>query len=796
MQAKSMPNLLSGVKRSEHLELFDNKGAVESSNNDYGNSSINEYDNYTENQQYDSRRSVDQFSNLSLLDLYDTKEGYTSRSDSIGMINEDQLTEKEEEEVEEVEVEEEDYFSRRLHTQITNSSSFNTKGQSNKNSLVDLENSVNTLDVNEKSLNDPYNNASKNSLPRSPITPTRKNGKPFIPMSNDELEHYDRYGFKKKTAFISEQEYDIWWNEYSQYSARRKSKWIHFLAKNGIEFDEKTSIPKSYPVGGLNNDNNSATSNSDTNSKVEKLKRYIRKGIPAEWRGESWWFFANGNEKLSQNKGLYESLVRKLFDSNSDCVLPQEYLKENTSSLLKNDDFFTDVQIIERDLNRTFPENIHFMKDTDQEPTMIISLRKVLYAFALYDQKIGYCQSMNFLAGLLLLFLDEEKTFWMMVIITNEILPNVHNRNLEGVNVDQGVLMLCIKEYLPELWCKINNTSQQDQSSVNTSSFSFSSSSSSSSSSPAPFSNNGSSTLNKKNEFLFKLPPITLCTAGWFMSCFIGIVPIETTLRIWDCVFFEGSHFLFKTSMAIMKLSELNPCNSDDFSKGSLSSSKKNGSNSSFHSIDSENGSQQQQLSSTQNKKDSRSNSTSKNKRASLSSSNLNSASTIISKNITDAHHPLRNSLLIRKFSKSKLKILSHSNSTMARKSSANNTNASKDDLYIELFQQFQTFPKTLLNPNDIFEKIVFKRKYHLNALNQEEIVRCRKYVVAQRAKYKKLQQQQQQQQADPKEAHLNTEPTELNAIMQDDFYGFGFSNGTTLRQRVMKMTRKVDSFD
>lgn len=788
MQAKSMPNLLSGLKNSDRNKLFDKNDGIKNSygndttnaNSEYASSVINEYDNSTGNQQYESRKSVDQFSNLSLLDLYDTREGYTSQSDSLGMVNEDQDIEKEE------------YFNRDL------TCSPSAEGQSNIHLIVALENSVNTLDVNENHVNNRFNetsananaNTNANTLPHSPITPTNKYRKPFpfLSIKNDELDHYDRYGFKKETSYITEQEYDAWWNDYSQYSARRKGKWIHFLEKNGIEFDTKTHVPKSYPMGGINNDNlnnnNSHNNETNTSSKAEKLKRYVRKGIPAEWRGESWWFFANGNEKLLKNKGLYHSLVGKLFDSNDHCVLPQETLLKNISSILKNDDFFTDVQIIERDLNRTFPENIHFMKDSEKEPSMIVSLRKVLYAFALHDPKIGYCQSMNFLAGLLLLFLDEEKTFWMLVTITNEILPNVHNRNLEGVNVDQGVLMLCIKEYLPEFWSKINNT-PQDQYLKNSSSFSSESSSSS------PFGKE-SPTPNKKNEFLFKLPPITLCTAGWFMSCFIGTVPIETTLRIWDCVFYEGSHFLFKTSMAIMKLSELNPSSTESFFKDNLSNNKKNGSSSSFNSIDSDNGTQQQ-LNNGQNNKSkngSRSNSTSKNKRASLSSTNLNATSTVASKNSTETHHPLRNSLLIRKFSKSKLKILSHSNTTIARKSSAT-ANANKDDLYIELFQTFQTFPKTLLNPNDIFEKIVFKRKYHLNALNQDEIVRCRKYVIAQRAKYKKIQQL-----AVPANADVDTENTELNAIMQDDFYGFGYSTGTTLKERVMKITRKVESFD
>lgn len=34
-----------------------------------------------------------------------------------------------------------------------------------------------------------------------------------------------------------------------------------------------------------------------------------------------------------------------------------------------------------------------------------------------------------------------------------------------------------------------------------------------------------------------KLPPITLCTSSWFMSGFIGSLPTESVLRVWDCLF-------------------------------------------------------------------------------------------------------------------------------------------------------------------------------------------------------------------------------------------------------------------
>ena len=80
------------------------------------------------------------------------------------------------------------------------------------------------------------------------------------------------------------------------------------------------------------------------------------------------------------------------------------------------------------------------------------SLRRVLQAFALHNQNIGYCQSLNFLAGLLLLFLDEdeEKAFIMLNVITGVHLPGTHAKVLEA-NVDIGVLMTCVDGVRPRV---------------------------------------------------------------------------------------------------------------------------------------------------------------------------------------------------------------------------------------------------------------------------------------------------------------------------------------------------------
>ena len=303
----------------------------------------------------------------------------------------------------------------------------------------------------------------------------------------------DRYGFRKKSQHVSVAQYDAWNGPYTEYLARRRKKWIALLRENDLITDHPTRFPP----------------------KSTKVKRFIRKGIPPDWRGEAWFYYAGGPSMIAKQPDVYSTLVR------------QASMGEVTE---------TDDEMIERDLNRTFPDNIKFKPDEvpistrdrhqalpETETALLQSLRRVLHAFSIYNPKIGYCQSLNFLAGLLLLFMSEEKSFWMLNIITRIYLPGTHEVNLEGANVDLGVLMISIKESMPSVWTKI--TGELDGSA-----------------------NDLSQTM--------RLPPITLCTSAWFMACFIGTLPIETVLRVWDSFFYEGSKTLFRVALTIFKLGE------------------------------------------------------------------------------------------------------------------------------------------------------------------------------------------------------------------------------------------------
>lgn len=293
----------------------------------------------------------------------------------------------------------------------------------------------------------------------------------------------DHYGFLKASHHVTLDQYEAWSLSYAPTQERRVMKWHAYMRKSNLTSSTPTEFPQ----------------------RSAKTQRHIRKGVPPAWRGAAWFHYAGGKAYLEEHPNVYENLLAR----------------SSTSALGEHE-----KEIIERDLHRTFPDNVRFKPEKSRassdpiELPLLSSLRNLLRAFSLHAPKIGYCQSLNFIGGLLLLFLPEEKAFWMLHIITTELLPQTHEVSLEGANVDLWVLMVALKESLPGVWARV--ASGED----------------------------GTGILGTK------LPPISLCTTSWFMSLFIGTLPIECVLRVWDVLFYEGSKTLFRVALAVFKIGE------------------------------------------------------------------------------------------------------------------------------------------------------------------------------------------------------------------------------------------------
>ena len=94
-----------------------------------------------------------------------------------------------------------------------------------------------------------------------------------------------------------------------------------------------------------------------------------------------------------------------------------------------------------QDLPRTFPLNAWVGSAEGQG-----ALRHVLLAFSVHKPDVGYCQSMNYVAAMLLLCLDlsEERAFWVMVALIDD----------NGSAADCAVDLCHAKQTLLAIICK------------------------------------------------------------------------------------------------------------------------------------------------------------------------------------------------------------------------------------------------------------------------------------------------------------------------------------------------------
>lgn len=177
---------------------------------------------------------------------------------------------------------------------------------------------------------------------------------------------------------------------------------------------------------------------------------------------------------------------------------------------------------IEIDLSRTFPNHPLFSSPVGETPAGLLlpgiaALRHVLVAYSLRDSRVGYCQSMNYIAGMLLVLLDGdvEGAFWSLCGIVENVVPDYYTGSMRASMVDQEVFDMLISLELSEL-----------------------------------------TTWWEKSEIDWNF--LKYATVfPWFLCLFShggNVLPIDTLIWVWDNLFLHGSVFLFEVALTILKL--------------------------------------------------------------------------------------------------------------------------------------------------------------------------------------------------------------------------------------------------
>ncbi|XP_050429149.1 TBC1 domain family member 9-like [Adelges cooleyi] len=215
--------------------------------------------------------------------------------------------------------------------------------------------------------------------------------------------------------------------------------------------------------------------------KTKDLIKMVLKGIPDSMRSNLWLTFSGAHHDMVANPGLYTELVN---------------IASKTKSISHDE--------IERDLHRSLPEHPAFQSEIG-----IDTLRRVLTAYATKNPQIGYCQAMNIVASVLLIYCTEEEAFWQLACICENMLPDYYNNKVVGALVDQGVMDNLIAQHLPLI-----------------------------------------------HDILYRLGLIQMISLSWFLTIFLSVIPYQSAIYIVDWFFFDGAKVIFQVALSILEMNQ------------------------------------------------------------------------------------------------------------------------------------------------------------------------------------------------------------------------------------------------
>lgn len=143
---------------------------------------------------------------------------------------------------------------------------------------------------------------------------------------------------------------------------------------------------------------------------LSTLAGAVEKGVPKHRRGEAWRLLVNTRNLVENQQPSWcrhyddLSLSSQSIDYENFPLLDHPY-EELLGQLTSHQ------HAIIIDLGRTFPAQKYFQASLGPGQ---LSLYNLLKAYSLLDREVGYCQGLSFIAGVLLMHLEEKEAYFML----------------------------------------------------------------------------------------------------------------------------------------------------------------------------------------------------------------------------------------------------------------------------------------------------------------------------------------------------------------------------------------------
>ncbi|OQR87529.1 hypothetical protein ACHHYP_08558 [Achlya hypogyna] len=306
----------------------------------------------------------------------------------------------------------------------------------------------------------------------------------------EQLVNRDEYGFAKEDEYIVQHRRHLRAQKLKPGRSRQDRQWLELIQSYGGLAGLETALHHGSPR--------------DRACLRELLQPLVVGGIPSAYRPALWLLLTNVTAYKAAHPLDYYQGPRAW--ACTAYLLPGLVGSDHRNSVRACDrpeaQAAQTLDDIEKDVGRTYPEHAYFQGDRGKG-----ELTNVLAAFAEHRPEIGYCQSMNFIVGILVLFLPEEDAFWLLAVLMDRVLPwENYSRSMVGAQVDQIVFKRLVQLQLPELSAALVRGGID----------------------------------------------IELVSLQWFLCVFVCTLPLETALRVWDLLLLHGQEVLFATALGVL----------------------------------------------------------------------------------------------------------------------------------------------------------------------------------------------------------------------------------------------------